>query len=134
MLKGFYKATEQLSYRTASRAELPSQDFSCDISPMFFHMPPDLRLKEYEILLKSRNKNDKDRPPSRRPGDGYRIGGALAGVLIGGFLARNSGNALLIVGGIVIGGIIGTILASFVLVLIKKLKQPKENRPQGPFV
>ena len=101
-------------------------------------MPPDFRGKELEMELKyrNRNRNDPDRPPRRRPGDGYTILGAIAGLIAGFILGGNSNSLLMFIVFFIGGGIVGTILGSFVRPLINRLKQSrtkKSEEQQGPF-
>ncbi len=107
-------------------------------SPMLFQVPPDFgQLKDYEMSLSRRVKNHPDRPPKRKPGDGYTIIGAAAGLIIGGIVGNYIGNIFLFVGLIIVGGIVGTYLAPYVRSLVRKLKKPggekpPDKQPQGP--
>ncbi len=102
-------------------------------SPMLFHIPPDFgQLKDYEMSLSRRVKNHPDRPPGRKPGDGYTILAAAAGLIIGGIVGKLTGNIFIFIGLIIFGGIAGTFLAPYVRSLIRKLKKPGNEKPQGP--
>ncbi len=102
-------------------------------SQMLFHIPTGFgHLKDYEMSLKRRAKNHPDRPPGRKPSDGYVILGALAGLIVGGIVGIYTGNIWLFIGLIIVGGIGGTYLASYVRYLVGKLKKPEDTKPQGP--
>lgn len=104
-------------------------------SPMLFHIPPGFgMLKDYEMSLKRRIKNHPDRPPRRKPGDGYTIVGALAGLVIGGIVGLYTDNIWFFIVLIIGGGIGGAYLAPYLRSLVKKLKQPKDKdkEPEGP--
>jgi len=99
---------------------------------------PDMRMRDYEMQLKNRAGNHPDRPPRRRPGDGYTIIGFVLGMIVGGFIGNLTGNIWLFIGLIIGGGIAGTSLGSYVHTRIKKQKQAKreaekESEQSGPF-
>ena len=99
-------------------------------------MGTDPRITELEHQLKRQNPKHPDRPPRRCPGDGYTILGAIAGLIAGFILGGNSNSLLMFIVFFIGGGIVGTILGSFVRPLINRLKQSrtkKSEEQQGPF-
>ncbi len=89
-------------------------------SNVAFLMPPDpLRPQGYQDTLRAtRPDNDPDAPPPKKPGESLIAGAAILGLLIGGvagFLLsfRFVGSFLVVlctVGGVVAGGIVGTLI------------------------
>ncbi len=103
-------------------------------SLMLFQVPPGFgMLRDYEMSLKHRINNHPDRPPRRKPGDGYALIGAAAGLIIGGIAGSYTGNIWFFIFLIIGGGIGGAYLVPYLRSLVKKLKQPKDGKPQGPF-
>ncbi len=94
---------------------------------------PDPGMRDYEMQLRHRIKNHPDRPPRRKPGDGYVLIGAAAGLIIGGIAGSYTGNIWFFIFLIIGGGIGGAYLVPYLRSLVKKLKQPKDDKPQGPF-
>jgi len=89
-----------------------------------FFMPPDpLRPQGYQDTLRAtKEKNDPEGPPPKRPGDAYIAGYALLGVVLGGiaafFIVRPfAGDAVVMLGtaaGVIIGGLIGVFVGDAV--------------------
>ena len=88
-----------------------------------------------EMKLKYRSENDPERPPRREHGDNYIIVGLIVGLVVGGVMGAIIGYHYLgfisaifcTIGGVFIGGIIGTVTGN----VIKKRRRKTESARGG---
>ena len=91
---------------------------------VFYWFPPNE--EETRGQIEYMEERGKQAPP-RRPGDGYPIGGALVGTIVGIIIAVRTGSAWVFIVGTIGGGIAGTLLGSLVGTVIIKYRRSSDN-------